>query len=391
MRWIHVNGLSWDSVKPLGIAFDLPPLAIEDMLHQSSVRSKVDYYPNHQFLNLIVHRLLDAEGELDDVSSDHPLSPKVKESLQAHGRHMGFHSRPRDEEEYVVESNEPRSRAGSGSSTPARPGSYLYYLNRLRHAFLHIQRPRHDEQRTLDPSSTGLKDRSRTKGGKRKRKSLNERAAARWTVAELTKDVKVHIHVEQVSVFLMRGGTIVSFTQDTGFHPQISQIFERISAPDDLIRESEECSMVLQAILDASGDDLLAIADEFRDQLTTLESHVLSNPSMGDVRHLHILSSQLLMLKSHITPFQYLLHALRSQDEAKAAAAARPAVSDGSDLGAKARGHRPPLYGFISHDAKTYLGDIIDHVDSVLASLDLFGDLAENLQVQLRSLGDDAR
>lgn len=87
---------------------------------------------------------------------------------------------------------------------------------------------------------------------------------------------------------------------------------------------------MLQAVLDASGDDLLAVADEFRDQLTTLESHVLSNPSMSDVRHLHILSSQLLMLKSSITPFQYLLHALRSQDDMKAAAAAKP---DGGSRG----------------------------------------------------------
>lgn len=37
-----------------------------------------------------------------------------------------------------------------------------------------------------------------------------------------------------------------------------------MSSAGDLIRESEDASMVLQAILDAIGDDMLDIVDEFR-------------------------------------------------------------------------------------------------------------------------------
>lgn len=148
--------------------------------------------------------------------------------------------------------------------------------------------------------------------------------------------------------------------------------------------------------------------------MTTLEAHVLSNPSMSDVRHLHILSSQLLMLKSSITPFQYLLHALRSQDDMKAAAAAKPDGSNGPPVSARdgslkrkliwttllaehyqAGGFRVsrrqsreypairdspvPFSADLHAGHIKYLGDVIDHVDSVLSSLDLFGDLAENL------------
>lgn len=147
--------------------------------------------------------------------------------------------------------------------------------------------------------------------------------AARWTVAELTKDIKVHIHVEQMAIFVLRNGTIVSFSQDpgmsrlpahrvlvrregspsltcTGYHPTFSSIFDRISSPEDIIRESEDSSMILQAMLDIVGDAMLEIVDEFRsvlgdatssqtkadativfayrEQLTTLESHVLSRP-----------------------------------------------------------------------------------------------------------------
>lgn len=126
-----------------------------------------------------------------------------------------------------------------------------------------------------------------------------ERTAARWTVAELTKDVKVHIHVEQLSIFVLRDGTIISFSQDEGefnvhfcllenhdtdprrppgYHPEISSILDRIASPDDLIRESEDASMVLQALLDVVADEALEIVDDFREQLTALEARVLSRP-----------------------------------------------------------------------------------------------------------------
>lgn len=44
VRWIHVNGLSWDVIKALSLHYNLHPLSLEDMLHSSSsaaTRSKV--------------------------------------------------------------------------------------------------------------------------------------------------------------------------------------------------------------------------------------------------------------------------------------------------------------------------------------------------------------
>ena len=37
------------------------------------------------------------------------------------------------------------------------------------------------------------------------------------------------------------------------------------------------------------------------------------------------------------------------------------------------------LVGFLSPMAKTYLSDVLDHVDSVLSSLELYSGLAQNL------------
>lgn len=192
-----------------------------------------------------------------------------------------------------MESRERRSPSpsyGSGATTPGAPGSYPEYIRALDKAFEKIKTPEEVERRTVnllqlsrsrdlslttDPPPSfssqlshnvrGLTDRIKEKrGSKRFRKSLNERAAARWTIAELTKDVKVHIHVEQFAIFLLRNGTILSFSQDVGYHQTTSAIFDRMSSSDDLIRESEDASMVLQAMLDAVGDDMLDIVDEFR-------------------------------------------------------------------------------------------------------------------------------
>ncbi|KAG0657505.1 hypothetical protein C6P46_006474 [Rhodotorula mucilaginosa] len=505
VRWMHVNGLSWDVIKALALHYNLHPLSLEDMLHSSSsasTRSKVDYFRHHLFASIIVHRTLEPTGGQDVKSAQEETlgitkttTKTLKNGSKGRGAQLrtqfGFYHHQRDEEAIVDSSTNLPSTMhssehylaggnanggdssgmpasvipsvdGSGNATPVaavHPKSYSQYRRNLKEAFKGFRRPKEEGSRTLTHNRSGLSTRWRVRGKttNKMRKEQAERAAARLTVASLTKDVKVHIHVEQISVFLFRDGTIISFSQDSGYHHQISQIFERIQSRDDLLRDSQDASFVLQALLDVTADDALDIIDEFRDQLTNLESRVLSRPDMDDVRHLHILSSQLLLLKSTLTPLQLLLQALRSQDDAKAAAAFRienhapmgtnqpnepppasgnisgtprvgspvPGGGDrnasqsrrasstgggggvagmaafssggGGDLGGApfsedmrrySHGHHmamypPPPYqqrkGFVSHEAKVYLGDVMDHIDSVLASLDLFSDLAENL------------
>ncbi|GJN91363.1 hypothetical protein Rhopal_004384-T1 [Rhodotorula paludigena] len=428
VRWIHANGLSWDVIKPIALAFDLHPLSLEDMLHStssSSTRSKADYYRQHLFCSVIVHRTLDQPGVVEvpeeAIGITRSTTKALKKGKERSGHlQFGFHHHRRDEEA-IVESRTslPHSSAGAsasslalgvptlpagaspsgsttatganGGSTPVvvHPRAFSQYRRNLRDAFKGV--PRRDEGasiRTLTHNRSGLSTRLRVRGksSKRLRKDEEERAAARWTVAALTKDVRVHIHVEQLSIFLFRDGTVISFSQDSGYHHQISQLFERIQSRDDILRDSEDASFVLQALLDVTADDALDIVDEVREQLTGLESRVLSRPDMDDVR--------LLLLKSTLTPLQLLLQSLRSQDDAKATAAARvetaPPTAANSPAGgspragspappAEGRGRQVVKRGFVSYEARVYLADVMDHMDSVLGSLDLFSDLAENL------------
>ncbi|RIA94690.1 hypothetical protein C1645_759310 [Glomus cerebriforme] len=70
VRWINVDGISWDVIKALSIHYDLHPLAIEDSL-QGDQRTKLDHYQNHLYISLLLHSLIDKcdEDESDDSDS----------------------------------------------------------------------------------------------------------------------------------------------------------------------------------------------------------------------------------------------------------------------------------------------------------------------------------
>lgn len=87
-------------------------------------------------------------------------------------------------------------------------------------------------------------------------------------------------------------------------------------------------------------------------------------------RSLHIASAQLLLLKSSLSPLEQVLLAVRNSDDAKSLAAFRSAGAANDELPAK---HK--TVGFVSHEAKVYIADPLDHLQSVLASIDLFSDL----------------
>jgi len=90
------------------------------------------------------------------------------------------------------------------------------------------------------------------------------------------------------------------------------------------------------------------------------------------VRSLHIASAQLLLLKSSLSPLEQVLLAIRNSDDAKSLAAFR---SNGAGGDEPLPGSKHRTVGFVSHEAKVYIADPLDHLQSVLASLDLFSDL----------------
>ena len=70
VRWINVNGLSWDVIRVLGNHKRLHRLAIEDMIHTKN-RTKVDWYSDHTYMVLPLQKLINVgEHDSDDSSDD---------------------------------------------------------------------------------------------------------------------------------------------------------------------------------------------------------------------------------------------------------------------------------------------------------------------------------
>ncbi|KAF9908826.1 hypothetical protein EC991_009344 [Linnemannia zychae] len=75
VRWININGMSWDVIKAISTKYELHHLAVEDLLHIPQ-RTKVDVYPKHTYIACTLLTLMEAmeDGELKQVD---PLKSPV--------------------------------------------------------------------------------------------------------------------------------------------------------------------------------------------------------------------------------------------------------------------------------------------------------------------------
>ena len=90
--------------------------------------------------------------------------------------------------------------------------------------------------------------------------------AARRLVRRLTKEYRVALGRQQLSMFLTKDGTLVSiFSKDGG--EVTPSIVARLRSKNTLLRTSEDVSMLMQALLDVCVDKSLEIVDAFRRKL----------------------------------------------------------------------------------------------------------------------------
>lgn len=85
------------------------------------------------------------------------------------------------------------------------------------------------------------------------------------------------------------------------------------------------------------------------------------------------MSGDLILHKRTLEPVKTLVYGLRRYDLDRAAA-----LIDVDELDPKT-GKPPKPEGFISMKSNVYLADVLDHMDQVLTSLDMFDAIAENL------------
>ncbi|RHZ83140.1 hypothetical protein Glove_99g125 [Diversispora epigaea] len=94
VRWINVDGISWDVIKELALRYDLHPLCVEDII-QCSQRTKMDQYHNHIYVSLILH-ILEENDEIKNLDKGDSIydgrvgnQSDSRMSLLDHGHRQG--------------------------------------------------------------------------------------------------------------------------------------------------------------------------------------------------------------------------------------------------------------------------------------------------------------
>ncbi|KIR52368.1 hypothetical protein I315_05318 [Cryptococcus gattii Ru294] len=306
VRWIHVDGVNWEVVKALVLHFGLHPLAVEDSLEApESPRSKLDFYKNHLYLQLLIHHSQITEKDTIDILADDMVEGAYRKGQG------GIHSRKK-----------------------------RWFSQRVRGVFEGEHRkPRLPEgvQGAFEPSMISPR---RTIGMHR----TQEKQAHKLTVEELSAEYMVPIHRSILSIFMLRDGTLISMDAKPT-KEVLSPIYTRLEDEQSLLRRSGDVSMLAQAILDTVVDLAIEVSQRFENEILKLEASVLVDPEMETVRHLHVLSSQLIRLRRSLTPLLHVCYVIRDQDIQRSAAASAVGQGYGGEVNENADGPRKEQNG----------------------------------------------
>ncbi|WWC90302.1 uncharacterized protein L201_005235 [Kwoniella dendrophila CBS 6074] len=339
VRWIHIDGLNWEVIKTLVPHFGLHPLAVEDALRATNTpRSKLDFYRNHLYLQILIHHT---------TPSDEIRMARAAEAM-AHERESGFTT---EDDASIIE-------GGQDYSADKKRG----FGDRLRGVFglsssVDEEERRRDSIPKLPEGVEGVFEPSvtpRHAGGHH----TFEKQAHTLTVNELSAKYMVPIRRGILSLFMLRDGTMISMDAKPT-REVLAPIYHRLEDESSLLRRSGDVSMLAQAILDVAADLAIEISQTFESELLKLEASVLVNPQMETVRHLHILSSQLIRLRRMLTPLLHICYIIRDQDAQRSVAASAmvPAGSRGlngtATPGLSSNGHMNGNQGILHHGINT--------------------------------------
>lgn len=271
VRWINVNGLSWDVIRAIGNHKKLHRLAIEDLMNTRN-RTKVDWYSDHTFMIMPLQRLVYLQTPYDDRDDDDDddLDEKAQASLvdAVKLENMAELQRRRKEQFH-------RRR---------RRGPILALLD-------DIMRPQKRKRARIAAECAGkLTTASSFK---------NPAAENPWTPVKVRTLQRYHggpnqdriefmerhsvlgsrglaISIEQVSVFLCADNTVISFFEYSSQAIE-DPILTRLQSDQTILRESCDASMLAQGIMDAIIDLAIPVTTAYQDAIGDLEVDVLTS------------------------------------------------------------------------------------------------------------------
>ncbi|KAL6745645.1 hypothetical protein V8C86DRAFT_3150920 [Haematococcus lacustris] len=202
----------------------------------------------------------------------------------------------------------------------------------------------------------------------------------------------VQVTAEQVSLFLTNDGTLISMFQYSG-QGVVGPLLGQLGESRTLVRDAQDASYLMNLVVDALVDHAYPVVDAYAQLIDEYEAKVMGGkPVAADTRELHVVQGDLAILKRTLTPALRLVSTLRSHSKEVAALAASsaaraPPAGSSSSSGGAAEGQAlqavaspakkpPPL---ISHLTSTYLGDVQDHLSTLIDALDSQGEQCRDL------------
>lgn len=334
IRWINVNGLSWEAIAALGQKYNLHRLAIEDMIDIPQ-RTKIDFYPGLIFgvvpLVKLVRKVEIGNDLIDTASKWERFKSMFSLHLQTTSEPDIHHETQSDAKISLTE-----------------------------------QIPHRHEPRRLNDSFNP------TKYSKRRTKLLDDQRPLSYR--------KLFVGVEQCSFFML-DGIIISFFESSGDDIE-SAILTRISSDETILRVSCDVSILLEAILDAIVDITYPVITAYRKRLSELEVDILTNPDLRHTQMLHLMSGELNRLKRAIFPTSTMINSLRDLSRAS---------TSSPDINIRQLEKSFSKSGYIiSPLCDVYLADIVDHTMMFTDEIEGMVSNVENLiQLMFNTISTD--
>ncbi|KAH7000234.1 hypothetical protein EDB80DRAFT_895529 [Ilyonectria destructans] len=324
-RWININGLSWDVIQAVGNKKGLHKLALEDLMNIRN-RTKADWYPNHAFIVLTLQKLVHLVED-DSDSSD-------SSSTYSHKPHGALKDSIKD--------------------------------------FWRSRRASEDMERdvlgdiTADVVGDGLQETSMIRTLQRYHSSGNEARTEFMEAHSSLTPYKMAISAEQVSIFLTSDNTVISFFEISAGDVE-RPIVTRLSTPGTILRESNDASLLVQAIIDAIIDLAIPLTSIYSDIISDIELDVLTAPSMRQSKRLYICISEINKMLSFLNPIDNVVNVLRDHKTYLTHDQAMKELE------------KPASGVIVTPMTHTYLGDVLDHCIMITEALQQLKQSSDNL------------